>query len=163
MRERTSKVHIHSLLALLLFAVFAVGVLSVLTTGAGVYRRLVERDDSAYTGRTAERYLSAKVRQAPAGGAVSLEELDGCQALTIREELAGEVYLTQIYCHDGHLRELFHMEGSGLGAGDGEIILPMAALEGDEENGLLRVRVTGTDGEERELFFALAGGEEGLE
>ncbi len=159
MKTQSAKLHITGLLALLLFAVFAVSILSVLTTGAGVYRRLAERDDTAYTQRTAERYVAAKIRQAGSGDAISVEDFRGVTALTVREEIGGIVFLTRIYCYDGHLRELFSMEGGDLTPADGESILPLAALEGECTDDRLILHLTHEDGTQRELILALRGGE----
>jgi len=145
--------------ALLLFAVFAVGILSVLMTGARVYQRLSLRDDAAYTRRTAAQYLSVKVRQAEHSDVICVEEFDGTQSLTLRQDLGGVAALTQIYCHDGWLRELFHLEGSGLTPGDGEKILPMTALSAEQKGDLLFLRLVDTDGGEQLLTLSLHRGE----
>ncbi len=155
MRERTPKLNINSLLALLLFAVFAVCILSALTTGAGVYRLLVERDDAAYTERTAERYMASKLRQS--SGEVSIEELSGVTSLALREELGGFDCVTYIYCFDGHLRELFTMEGDAVEPEAGEKILPMAALDGEIADGMLFLSLESPEGGESEIILSLRG------
>ncbi len=162
MRKWSSKLHMNSLLALLLFAVFAVSILSVLATGAGIYKRLVERDDAAYTWRTAERYISAKVRQCASAEGVCVENFGDGDALTLREEIGGAVFLTRIYCSEGYLRELFSMEGSPMTPEDGEKILPMAALEAQCFNGLLTLHLIDGEGVRRELLLALRSGVRGL-
>lgn len=161
MIKRQTKQHMGSLLALLLFAVFAVCILSVLMTGAGVYQRLSQRDDDAYTRRTATQYVSTKVRQAENSDAIRVEDFDGVPALTLRQDLGGVVLLTQIYCHDGWLRELFHLEGSGLIPSDGEKVLPMQAMSVEQKGSLLFVRLTDAEGQEQLLTLSLRRGEEG--
>ena len=47
MNRTGTKHHMDGLLALLLFGVFAVSILSVLLTGAQVYGRLTQRDQDA--------------------------------------------------------------------------------------------------------------------
>ena len=107
MRRFKSKHYMDGLLILLLFGVFAVSILAVLLSGAGVYRRLAERDDRAYDRRTAVQYVATRVRQADRAGAVSVRSFEGCPALILSEEIEGEVYETRIYHYDGYIRELF--------------------------------------------------------
>ena len=51
MKQPTMKHNIDGLAALLLFGIFAACVLSVLLSGAGAYRRLTQRDLTAYDRR----------------------------------------------------------------------------------------------------------------
>lgn len=48
MREQNTKLHMSALLPLGVFALFAVCVLSVLLTGAKVYKGLAQRDQDSY-------------------------------------------------------------------------------------------------------------------
>ena len=73
MKQRTVKHNIDGLAALLLFGIFAACVLSVLLSGAGAYRRLTQRDLTAYDRRTGLQYIAARVRQADRQGAVTVE------------------------------------------------------------------------------------------
>ena len=161
MRKRQTKQHMSSLLALLLFALFALCILWVLMSGAGVYRRVAERDDAGFTRRTAAQYISTRVAQADSPSSVRVEDFGGTAAITLRQELGGISLLTQIYCHEGSLKELYHLEGSGLSPADGETILPMAAMTAELSDGLLTVELTGEDGSEQRIVLALRGGEEG--
>ena len=69
MREHSRKHDLSSLLVLLLFAVFAVCILSVLLTSADTYRRLSDRDQDSYGRRTSAQYITTKIRQADLRGA----------------------------------------------------------------------------------------------
>ena len=64
MREQNTKLHMSALLPLVVFALFAVCVLSVLLTGANVYQRLTQRDRDSYQRRTGAQYLATRGRQA---------------------------------------------------------------------------------------------------
>ena len=125
--KRTSQ-SIGSLAALLLFAVFAVCVLSVLLTGAGTYRRLTARDQAAFDSRTATRYVTTRIRQADRAEGVALRRLDGVDALVLTAQIDGTGYETWIYCYDGQLRELFIREDAQAQAESGETILAMESL-----------------------------------
>ena len=160
MMKRPTKQHMSSLLTLLLFALFAVCVLWVLMAGAGVYRRVAERDEQSYAHRTAAQYVSTKVRQADSPASVSVEDFHGVPVLTLRQDLGGIALLTRIYCHDGWLRELYYPEGGSLSPADGEKILPMAHISAELTGGLLRIRMTDTNGQPQELMLFLRTGRE---
>lgn len=158
MRNSQPKHHMDGLLVLLLFGVFAVSVLSVLLTGARVYRTLNDRDQTSYDRRTAVQFLSTKVRQAP--GTVSVVPFGGVDALVLEEEIEGETYLTRLYCHDGSLRELFTNAADSFEPQDGEVILPAQAMELELEDGLLSVALTVGDGTALEFCLTLRAGRE---
>lgn len=126
--------------ALAVLAVFAVGILGTLLGGAGIYRRLTQRDQAAYDSRTCAQYLATRVRQAP--GAVEVASFGGSDALLIRQQIGGETYLTRVYCFDGWLMELFSAENGDFEPRDGEKILPAQGLTLRLEDGLLRACIT---------------------
>ena len=161
MNRTGTKHHMDGLLALLLFGVFAVSILSVLLTGAQVYGRLTQRDQDAYNQRTGLQYLATKVRQAQLGSQVRVEDFGGEEALVIAEELDGQTYLTRIYCHEGWLWELFTADGEGFLPEDGEKLLAARDLALELEDGLLRAELTDSAGRTVALTLALRGGEEG--
>lgn len=152
MKEKNSK--ITDLLALLVFAVFALCLCLVLLTGARVYRNLVQTGEETYARRTAALYLSTRVRQS---GTVAVEDFGGCQALTCAEEIDGEIYLTRIYCHEGYLRELFCAENAALSPSDGEKVLEAENLTLSLEGTLLTAQLDG-----QTLTFHLRTGKEAL-
>jgi len=157
--KTSGKHHMSGLLALLLFGVFAVCVLFVLLTGARAYRALTARDQSSYAMRTCVQYLAAKVRQAPATGAVTVARLGEGAALCIEEDIDGESYMTCVYCYDGWLRELFCAADGDINPEDGERVLEASALDLTLEDGLLSMAVTGTDGTATVLRLHVRSGE----
>lgn len=134
--KQTSK--IQSFLALLVFTVYALCVLAVLLTGAEVYRDLVHSGGESYQERTAAQYVATRVRQART---VTVEEFDGCQALTVSEEIGTETYITRVYCYDGYLRELYCAENAELSPEDGEKVMEAESLQFSLEEGLLTARI----------------------
>ena len=151
-----SKHHIDGLLALLLFSVFAVCILSVLLTGADAYRGLTRRDRASYEQRTCMQYLATKVRQAPS---VSVGEFGGTQALLLWEEIDGARYLTRIYCFDGWVRELFSSDEDGFLPEDGEKVIQARRMSLALEDGLLSLSVTDDGGRKSALLLSLRVGE----
>ena len=157
MRERIRKPDMGGLLALLLLGVFGTCVLSVLLTGAGAVTRLTERDRGSFARRTAAQYITARVRQAASG--VELGTFGGGDALLLREEIDGEVYVTRVYCCGGYIRELFAAEDAGMAPEDGEKILEARDLRFSREpGGGITSEITDTDGETVRLFLAVRGG-----
>lgn len=149
MKERTTKRT--GLLALGVFAVFTLCVLLVLLSGAKVYRGLVARGEAHFEARTAAQYVTMRVRQAET---VAVADFEGCEALIISETIGGETWLTQVYCHDGYIRELYCAENAAFLPEDGEPILPAQTLGFSVEDGLLTV---GLDGQK--LYLQLDGKE----
>ncbi len=148
------------LMALVLFGLFAVSILSVLLTGADVYQRLTARDRNTYERRTAAQYLTTKVRQADTDGCLLVSEFEGLDALQIREEIEGAVYHTWIYCFDGYIRELFTAADSELMPEAGEKILEAEAFKVWSEEGLIKAELTGPDGVVQELAWYPRSGRE---
>lgn len=162
MNLNTKKLHISSLLALALFGVFAVCTLSVLLTGADVYRRLTLRDQENYDRRTGAQYLATKVRQSGLPGGVSVGPFGDGDALLLSQDIGGEAYLTRIYCHGGWLMELFSSVQGEFEPQDGEKVLQAQALSLDLTDGLLSISITGGDGTQTQLALALRVGEEAV-
>ncbi len=125
-----------ALATLLVFTLFAICLLLVLLTGAGVYRRLADRGDEGHVSQTAAQYITTRVHQ---GREPRVEDFEGCEALTFSEEYGGTPYLTRIYCWDGWLRELFSAQETSLSPADGEKILKLDRVDFSLENGVLTV------------------------
>ncbi len=143
------------LAALLLFAVFAVGVLSALLGGAGIYRRLTRRSQEGYDSRTGLQYLAARVRQAPDGDSVSVGSFGGVEVLRLRQEIDGREYVTWVYCQDGWLMELFGTGEGVFAPEDGERLIPMESLSLTLEEGLLTLCLTDSSGASQRLCLCL--------
>lgn len=139
MKRQTARYQMDGLIALLLFGVFAACVLMVLLSGAGAYRRLVERDSAAYNSRTCTQYIAARVRQADHEGGVTVEEFGDASALVLTE---GDGYLTRVYWRDGYLMELYASADAELAPEDGETLLAADSLELSMRDGLLTVEIS---------------------
>lgn len=159
MKERIKRQSISGLAALLIFCVFAVGILSVLLSGAGAYRRLTERDQLSYDSRTCAQYVATKVRQAPAPGSILLSAFGDGDALVITQEVDGTEYWTRIYCYDGWLMELFTIANGDFRPEDGEKILEVQSLTLTQKDGLLCVTIVGGNGARVEQRLSLRGSE----
>lgn len=146
---------------LVLFGVFAICILAVLLTGAGAYERLAERQQEAYANRTVPQYITTKVRQTDAQGAIQIGDFCGVESLELIEYLDGKEYVTRIYCYDGFLRELFSVADGEFAPEDGEQILAAEQVDFSLESGFLQVAVTTTEGEKTIVKLALRSTEGG--
>lgn len=151
-----------SLLALLLLAVFAVCVLSVLLTGAGSFRALSQRDQASFDRRTAAQYITTRLRQADHGDGAFLTDFEGIPALACREEYDGEEYLTYVYFRDGYICELFCSANAALHPADGEKVMAAENLVFSEADGLITAVITDADGIRASVSAALRSGREGV-
>lgn len=144
--------------ALLVLAVFAVGIVGVLLGGVSAYQRLTQRDQAAYDSRTAAQYLTTKLRQASGSGAVSMGSFGAGDALIIGEEWEGVSFVTRIYCHNGWLMELYSLAEGTFSPEDGQKVIPMDSLQIHQQGQLLTLTLTHGQ-QSRQVLFALEKGE----
>ena len=144
--------------ALLVLAVFAVGILSVLLGGLRAYSQLTDRDQAAFESRSAAQYLATKVRQISGSEAVSVAPFGDGQALVIAQQVDGSVYLTRIYCYQGWLMELYSLPGD-FALEDGEKLLPLSSLQLELEGRLLTAVYTHSGKTQTQELWIRAMGE----
>lgn len=161
MKTRENNNHIDFLAGLLIFGIFAVGMVAVLLAGAGAYKRLAARDSDAFDARVCTEYVTTKVRSAQIPSAVEVivpEEL-GTATLKVSETVDGEEYATYVYLYQGWMTELFAEESSKPDFSAGEKLLEVRSLDFSLENGVLLASVKTSKGEMRRLLLYV-GGEE---
>ena len=125
-----------------LLLLFGITTYTLVTVGAGSYRRLLEKRDANSDLRIAVGYLSMRVRQYDVSGGVSVGESEQGSYLVLYEDIEGEQYETRIYLHDGQLRELWMASQDEFDPDSGEEIVPLDSCGIQiAENGLLRVEV----------------------
>ena len=162
MKNEQKQLKMGSLLALMVFGVFAACLLFLLLTGADAYQKMRQRDTATYESRTAVQYMTTRVRQADRAESITAEMFDGLDALVLLEEIEGETYKTKLYCYDGWLTELYAAACSDLSPADGEKILELKGLELSLQDGFLRARLTLPDGREEDLSLQLRSGREAV-
>ena len=155
-----NKTKMGGLMALLLFGLFAICILSVLLTGADVYQKLTVRDRKTYEKRTAAQYLTTKVRQTDVDGLIEAGTLDGLDALVLSEIIDETLYCTWIYCSDGYIRELFAAADSGLAAEAGEKVLEAESLRVRPVGETVEAEITAADGSVQQILLYPRSGKE---
>ena len=147
------------LVALLTFVLFAICILFVLLNGAGVYRRLTERDQRSYDNRTCVQYVATKMRQAPSPTAVSTDTFEGVDSLLIFQDIEGSVFVTRIYCYENWLMELFALADGDFLPEDGEKILPLDSLTVSQDGSVFSFVLIDTEGNTQRLTISARGGD----
>lgn len=153
MKQTRNDKSISALCAPVLLLILAAGILTVLLGSAAVYENQNRRGQESGDRRTAALYLTNQVRQT--SGTVTIQAFGQGNALVFREKINGVAYLTKIYCYEGWLMELFTPETGDFSPADGEKVLPMAALDMDMADGLLRIAFTDPHGERNVLKIML--------
>ncbi len=140
---------------LLIFCLFAVSSLFLVLIGANVYREIVGKMDANNETRSSLSYVSNKVRSADSRN-VSIETINGQEALVIQSIFNNTDYNTYIYLHDGYLMELFTKAENGFKAGDGDKITPISAFTMTKNESELSLEVSGSDNKKQSLKLCLS-------
>lgn len=159
MRNYFKNGSLSGLVALLSFVLFAISILFVLLSGAGVYRRLTERDQYSYDNRTCAQYVATKVRQASSPMAVSADTFGAVDSLVISQNIEGDDFVTRIYCYENWLMELFTVADGEFYPEDGEKILPLRSLAVSQEDSVFSFVLTDTEGNTQHLTISVRGGD----
>ena len=160
MRFQTQKKHMIDLLfPVALFFVFALSALTVILLATNVYQKATARSSLNYTAGTSLSYISEKIRQNDAAGAVSLGTFDGCKSLILQQEIQDETYFTYIFVKNGNLNELFVKDGVNVSADAGTVIMPVNDFSMEQVGEqLFRFTCTDTNGEQSSTVVGVRSG-----
>ena len=159
MRNFLKNGSLSGLVALLTFVLFAISILFVLLNGAGVYRRLTQRDQYSYDSRTCAQYVATKMRQAPSPAAVSAGTFGTVDSLLISQDIEGLEFVTRIYCYENWLMELFALADGDFLPEDGEKILPLDSLTVSQDGSVFSFVLIDTEGNTQRLTISARGGD----
>ena len=158
MRNFLKNRSLSGLVALLTFVLFAISILFVLLNGAGVYRRLTQRDQYSYDSRTCAQYVATKMRQAPSPAAISTDTFGTVDSLRISQDIEGLEFVTRIYCYENWLMEIFTLADGDFFPEDGEKILPLSSLSVSQDGSVFSFILTDTEGNTQHLTISARGG-----
>ncbi len=144
---------------LMLATLMGVMLMRTVTAGASAYHASRRALDTSYSSRTLVDYATAKALGGNERGRVYVGDIDGLPCLTIEEEYEGELYITQIYCQDGMLKELFALADSGMGPSEGMDIVPCRAFEPVQAAPNLIYLAFDVDGEDSFGYVSVIGRE----
>ena len=151
MKENSKKSNLTALAPLLIFLIFTICILTVLLTGADIYKKISIRDQNSFQRRTTTQYITTRLRQSDAEemvfvGDFNAEDMENAgDTLFLKEEINGRTFFTRIYCHEGYLCELFSEAGLENSKQYGEKILKVNALHFTIRDNLLYVEITHAD------------------
>lgn len=144
------------LFVLALFCMFALSAIFLISVGADIYGKTVAHMESNFNNRTAFAYVTEKVRQADAAGAIDIGSLEGIPALTISQTIEDTPYITYLYQYDDHLKELMVREDTPLGPSAGQDILSLSSFVLNRINdSLYSFTLTTTDGDSCLLYVSI--------
>ena len=161
MKEKNVKHYIDGPLTILVFGIFAACIVLTLFAGAGVYKRINQRDAQNYFDRTCLQYIATKLRSAADPQAIRVVDFGDGTALEMSENINGREFVTKIYSHEGMLMELYTLQGVKAGPEAGEKLMDIAGVDFSLDNTLLQVTIRSADGESRTQFLSIRGGEKG--
>ena len=146
---------------MLMFCAFALCILFVLLLGAQCYRSFTERDSTSFSVQNTSQYLYTKLRQAPSPESVTVKQFGDGDCLSIREDLGGIEVVTDVYCHDGWLCELFYLDDGGtvFEPADGTRVLEADRMKLTLDSGLLKIVLTQSESISLPMTFDIRGSE----
>ena len=154
-----SKQHRHIidvLFVLALFAMFALSSVLLIAIGVNVYRSGTESMQKNDIARTSCAYITEKVRRADVDGNVRTESFGDADALLLQQDIDGVSYTTYLYVHKGMLTELLARSDVPVSPASGQAVMALQDLSlQSEQDGILRIRLTETDGSVRQLLLHL--------
>ena len=130
-----------------LLGLFAVMSTLMVLLGAQMYRNTVDHAEANNEGRLLGAYVRSMIRAEDSAKSVAVENLDGINALALREEIEGEAYVTWLYCYEGQLYEQFTGADRDFNPASGTAICPASAFRPTLEGGLLTVDMVDGTGE----------------
>lgn len=142
----------------MLFLVFAICILAVLMGSTGIYERIAQRSAASEDRRVTAMFVAAKIRQNDVQDCIRVEDLDGCDALVLRENLGTGKFCTWIYCHEGWLYEILVSEKVTPKAGDGEKLIQARDMQLELEDGLLSISIIDSHGQSTSQSIMLRSG-----
>lgn len=157
MKKRTLYT-VDTVFVLVLFAVFAITVLFVLMSGAGVYKNTQSLMQERYEERTALSYITAKVNHHDTDGTIYVTEFEGLDALAFKAEVGGVDSVTYMYYYGGAVRELTCPDGIELKPDAGQEIIEAADLDFETDGDLITVTCTGSKGTSASVLLHVASG-----
>lgn len=138
-----------------LLGLFAVMSTLMVLLGAQMYRNTVDHATQNNEDRVLSAYVRSMVRAEDAAQSVSIEEHDGIRALSLRESLDGDDFVTMLYCYEDELYEWYTSVGYDFTPQSGTAICPAFSFEPSLDDGLLTVDMTNAKGEAETVRVAL--------
>lgn len=142
-----------------LLGTFAVFAMLLVLLGARAYQSTVAKTEAHADARVLENFIVNAVRADDARGAVSVETINGMDALHIVYDYDGEAYDKWIYCAEDGLYELFTAREFGFDAQAGEFICGAREMRLAQDGGTIFAEIIDINGERHAAQIALRCGQ----
>lgn len=153
---RTGSRRIDSIFVMILFFLFALTAFVLVMIGVKQYQSTADSMNYNYEVRTATSYLREKIRQNDSHAAISIDNIEGTEVLSLKSEVNDIVYYTYIYYYDGYLRELYVQDGSSYSLSSGQQIIELSGFELSEATDrLITVTITDTWGGTTDMYLSV--------
>lgn len=120
---------IHFILIMFLFLIIVMLSFIIISLGKNIYDKINIEREINYDLRVSLSYIANKVRQADREGAVCIKELNGNNAVIIKEKYDDTIYETWIYFYDNYLCEILIDKGMSFDMSDGMKVLEIDSFD----------------------------------
>ena len=141
---------VNIIFSILLLGIFALTAVFVAVMGVRVYTNSANKLQENFDTRTSLVYLSEKIRTNPGGFSVS--EVEGRDALVLREEIGGVGYESWIFVKDGRLCELMVVQGAKVLPATAQQIMDLKSLNAELKDGGVEISVETVAGNQSTTF-----------
>ena len=146
---------IDSIFIMLLFFLFALTAFVLIMIGVRQYKATANAMDYNYEIRTVTSYLREKTRQNSSNSSISIETIDGTNALCLKSTLNNTIYNTYIYYYDGSLREMYIQEGTPFTLNLGQQIVTISGFDMVKtDDGLIIVTISDSFGGTTDMYLS---------
>ena len=156
MKKAISRTHaVQDAFVFLLLGIFALFSAIMVLFSVGMYKDIHTQAEKAGVDRILDHYIVNAVRSHDRTASVSFEKRNGTEVLVLTENEDDAAYETLVYLYNGMLTEMFLEAGSEFLPEYGEMIAPASGFSVAMENGLMKIRIIDSQGNERLLSVAL--------
>ena len=146
---------IDSIFIMLLFFLFALTAFVLIMIGVRQYKATANAMDYNYEIRTVTSYLREKTRQNSSNSSISIETIDGTNALCLKNTLNNTIYNTYIYYYDGSLREMYLQDGTPFTLNLGQQIVTISGFDMVKtDDGLIIVTISDSFGGTTDMYLS---------
>ena len=146
---------IDSIFIMLLFFLFALTAFVLIMIGVRQYKATANAMDYNYEIRTVTSYLREKTRQNSSNSSISIETIDGTNALCLKSTIKDNVYNTYIYYYDDSLREMYIQDGTPFTLNLGQQIVTISGFDMDKtDDGLIIVTISDSFGGTTDMYLS---------
>ncbi len=129
--SRTFSSFLEILFITALVLLFGLTTYTLVAVGGDSYGRILSKRDNNSDARVALSYMTTRIRQTDRTTAVSIDEVNGTQILTLSYPSEDETYENRVYCLDGMLYEALVPAEDPFDPASGEEIVALDAMQLD--------------------------------